>query len=122
MKTWKVAAFGVLLTVWLTAVAWSQINLPKGLEGVIPNYPEAKVIFAKERESSTQAIMESEDDPNAVMVFYRKSMINRGWSILTGMELKRGATLIFSKGDKRLQITATASEGKNTTILASIDR
>jgi hypothetical protein len=122
MKTWKVAALCVLLSVWLTVVAWSQMHLPKGLEGVIPNYPGAKIIFTKERESSTQAIMESEDDPNAVMVFYRKSMIYRGWNILTGMELKRGATLIFSKGDKRLQITASASEGKNTTILASIDR
>jgi hypothetical protein len=38
------------------------------------------------------------------------------------MELKRGTTLIFSKGDRRLQITATASERKNTTILLSIDR
>ena len=122
MKTWKVAALCVLLSVWLTVVAWSQMHLPKGLEGVIPKYPGAKIIFTKERESSTQAIMESEDDPNAVMVFYRKSMIYRGWNILTGMELKRGATLIFSKGDKRLQITASASEGKNTTILASIDR
>ena len=122
MKIWRVAAFAVLLTGWLTAVAWSQINLPKEFEGVIPNYPGAKVIFAKERKSSSQAIMESEDDPSAVMVFYRKSMTYRGWSILTGMELKRGTTLIFSKGDRRLQITATASERKNTTILVTIDR
>lgn len=122
MKPWKVATLGVLLTGWLTAAAWSQMNLPKGLEGVVPNYPGAKVIFSKERESSSQAIMESEDDPNAVIVFYRKSMTYRGWSILTGMELKRGTTLIFSKGDRRLQITATASERKNTTILLSIDR
>ena len=122
MKPWKVATLGVLLTGWLTAVAWSQMDLPKGLEGVVPNYPGAKVIFSKERESSSQAIMESEDDPNAVIVFYRKSMTYRGWSILTGMELKRGTTLIFSKGDRRLQITATASDRKNTTILLSIDR
>jgi hypothetical protein len=93
-------------------VAWSQINLPKGSESVIPNYPGAKVIFARERKSRSQAIMESEDDPGAVMVFYRKSMIYRGWNILTGMELKRGTTLIFSKGDGRLQITATDSEWK----------
>ncbi len=66
--------------------------------------------------------MESEDDPDAVIVFYRKSMTYRGWSILTGMELKRGTTLIFSKEDKRLQITATASESKSTTILVTIDR
>jgi len=122
MKAWKVATLGVLLTGWLSAIAWSQMDLPKGLEGVVPNYPEAKVIFAKERESSSQAIMESGDDPHAVIVFYRKSMTYRGWSILTGMELKRGKTLIFSKGDRRLQITATASERKNTTILVSIDR
>ena len=66
--------------------------------------------------------MESKDVPSAVIVFYRKSMIYRGWSILTGMELKRGTTLIFSKEDKRLQITATASESKNTTIMVTIDR
>lgn len=122
MKAWRIATLCVLLTGWLTAVAWTQTNLPKGLENVIPNYPGAKVIFAKERKSSSQAIMESEDDPGAVMVFYRKSMIYRGWSILTGMELKRGTTLIFSKGDSRLQITATASERKETTILVSIDK
>ena len=121
MKACKTAALALLLTGWLSAVAWSQNSLPKGLESVIPNYPGAKVIFAKERKSSSQAILESADDPSAVMVFYRKSMISRGWSILTGMELKRGTTLIFSKEESRLQITATASERKNTTILVSID-
>ena len=122
MKTCTFAVLAVFLSAWLAALAWSQMQLPKGLEGVIPNYPGAKVIFAKERKSSSQAIMESEDDPSAAMVFYRKSMIYRGWSILTGMELKRGTTLIFSKLDRRLQITATASERKNTTILVTIDR
>ena len=122
MKFLKVAALSVLLTGWLTAAALSQINLPKEFENLIPKYPGAKIIFAKERKSSSQAIMESEDDPSAVTVFYRKSMTYRGWSILTGMELKRGTTLIFSKGDRRLQITATASERKNTTILVTIDR
>ncbi len=50
MKALKVAALGVLLTGWLTAVAWSQITLPKGLEGVVPHYPEAKVIFCQRKE------------------------------------------------------------------------
>jgi hypothetical protein len=122
MKAWKLAALSLLLTGWLSAAAWSQINLPKGLEGVIPNYPGAKVIFAKDRKSSSQAIMESEDVTSAVIVFYRKSMTYRGWDILTGMALKRGTTLIFSKEDKRLQITATASERNSTTILVTIDR
>lgn len=122
MKAWKVGALGVLLTGLLTAVAWSQINLPKGLEGVIPNYPGAKVIFVKERERSSHAIMKTDDDPRAVMVFYRKSMFNRGWSIFTGMELKNGASIVFSKGDMRLQIVSKASKEKNTTILVSIHK
>ena len=122
MKAWRVIGLGVLLTGWLTAAAWSQTHLPEGLRGVIPNYPGAKVTFAKQGESSSLTTMESVDDPSAVMIFYRKSMSYRGWSILTGMELKRGTTLIFSKGDKRLEITATASEDKDTTILVSIAR
>lgn len=122
MKAWTATAMGLLLAGWLTAAAWSQMHLPKGLEGVIPNYPGATVTFAQDRDNSSQAIMETDDNPRAVMVFYRKAMIYREWTILTGMELERGVTIVFSKEDMRLQITSKASEGKSTTILVSIDR
>ena len=122
MKTCRVFALSVLLTSWLTGVAWSQMQLPQGLQGMIPEYPKANIVFAKDWDNSSQAILETDDDPRAVMVFYRKSMIYRGWSILTGMELETGVSIVYSKGDMRLQIMSKASKKKNTTILVSIHK
>ena len=122
MKACRVIALSVLLVGWLTAVAWTQMQLPKGLQGMIPQYPKARIVFAKDWDNSSQAIMETDDDPRAVMVFYRKSMIYRGWSILTGMQLQTGASIVYSKGDMRLQIMSKASKEKNTTILVSIHK
>ena len=85
-------------------------------------YPKANIVFSKDWDNSSQAILETDDDPRAVMVFYRKSMIYRGWSILTGMELETGASIVYSKGDMRLQIMSKASKAKNTTILVSIHK
>ena len=122
MKTCRVLALSVLLTGWFTGVAWSQMQLPQGLQGMIPDYPKANIVFAKDWDNSSQAILETDDDPRAVMVFYRKSMIYRGWSILTGMELETGVSIVYSKGDMRLHIMSKASKKKNTTILVSIHK
>lgn len=122
MKACRVIALSALLATWLTGAAWSQMQLPKGLQGMIPDYPKANIVFSKDWDNSSQAILETDDDPRAVMVFYRKSMIYRGWSILTGMELETGVSLVFSKGDTRLQIMSKTSKEKNTTILVSIHR
>ena len=122
MKACRVIALSVLLAIWLVGVAWSQMQLPEGLRGMIPQYPKASIVFAKDWDNSSQAIMETDDDPRAVMVFYRKSMTYRGWSILTGMELETGVSIVYSKGDMRLQIMSKASKEKNTTILVSIHK
>ena len=122
MKACRVFALSVMLAIWLAGVAWAQMQLPKGLQGMIPDYPKASIVFAKDWDNSSQAIMETDDDPRAVMVFYRKSMIYRGWSILTGMELETGVSIVFSKEDMRLQIMSKASKEKNTTILVSIHK
>ena len=122
MKACRVLALSVLLAIWLAAVAWAQMQLPKGLQGMIPDYPKASIVYARDWNNSSQATMETDDDPRAVMVFYRKSMIYRGWSILTGMELETGVTIVFAKEDMRLQIMSKASKENNTTILVSLHK
>lgn len=122
MKVCRVIALSILLAGWLTGAAWSQMQLPQALQGMIPDYPKANIVFAKDWDNSSQAILETDDDPRAVMVFYRKSMFYRGWSILTGMELETGVSIVYSKGDMRLQIMSKASKKKNTTILVSIHK
>jgi hypothetical protein len=120
MKTWKFISLGLVLAGWFAGLAWGQTHLPKGLEGLIPNYPEATVVFSKDWDGSSRAIMETDDDPDAVMVTYRKSLVWQGWRILTGIELNRGKCIVFSKGDKILQILSKGFKEKNTTIFVSI--
>ena len=87
---------------------------------VVPRYPRTKVVTAFNWYGNAQTRMETKDDSKAVMVFYRKAMVYKGWSIMTGMILQRGRTLIFSKTDQVLQITVQDSEEQKTTILVSI--
>ena len=120
MKIRTLTALLVFLSGFVITFAWGQIHLPKGLEGVVPRYPGAKVVTAFNWQGNAQTRMEAKDDSKAVMVFYRKAMAYKGWSIMTGMILKRGRTLIFSKTNQVLQISAQESEEQKTTILVSI--
>lgn len=120
MKIRTLTVLVVFLSCFVINVAWSQIHLPKGLEGVIPRYPDARVLTAFTWDGNAQAMLESQDDSKAIIVFYKKAMVYKGWNVVTGMMLKRGRTIVFSKSDQVLQITAQDSDEKKTTILVSI--
>ena len=120
MRTLNLTALVVILTATMLAVAWGNVNLPKGLEGILPIYPGSKVVSAVERNGNSQTTMETEDESRAVMVFYRKAMVYKGWTIMSGMILKRGSSITFSKGAQTLRITSQHSDRDSTTILVSI--
>ena len=120
MKTGTLTALMVVSSFLVISGAWGQIHLPKGLDGVVPRYPGAKVVTAFSWEGNAQTMLETQGNSQAVMIFYRKAMVYRGWNIATGMLLQRGRTIIFSKSDQILQITARDSEERKSTILLSI--
>ena len=120
MKSRSIATMVILLTALITAAAWGQVDLPKGLATIIPKYPGSNVTVAKDSNGGSQTVMETQDNSRAVMVFYRKAMVYRGWDIMTGMALESGSTLIFSRGDQTLHITAKGSKEDKTIILVSI--
>ena len=120
MRTLNLTALVVILTATMLTVAWGNVNLPKGLEGILPIYPGSKVVSAVERNGNSQTTMETEDESTAVMVFYRKAMAYKGWNIISGMILKGGSSITFSKGVQTLRITTQYSDEDSTTILVSI--
>ena len=120
MKSGSMAITVLLLTFFIAAAAWGQVDLPKELATLIPKYPGANVIVAKDTNGGSQTVMETQDNSRAVMVFYRKAMVYRGWNIMTGMALESGSTLIFSRGDQTLHVTATGAKEDKTIILVSI--
>lgn len=122
MRPWTVTALVVVLTALVVTAAWSQVSLPKGLEGVIPIYPEAKITIAEDKGSNSYALMKALENSKSVLIYYRKAMAHRGWNLISNMSLDRGAKIIFSKGDQMLYITAQESEEGKTTILVNITK
>lgn len=122
MKLGRIATMVILLTFFIAAAAWGQMDLPKELATIIPQYPGSIVVVAKDSNGGSQTVMETQDNSKAVMVFYRKAMVYRGWNIMTGMALESGSTLIFSKGDQTLHITAKGVKENKTIILVSIPK
>ena len=120
MKSASIATMVILLTFFIASAAWGQVDLPIGLATIIPKYPGANVVAAKDSNGGSQTVMETQDNSRAVMVFYRKAMVYRGWNIMTGMALESGSTLIFSKGDQTLHITVKDSKEDKTIILVGI--
>ena len=120
MKSRSIATMVILLTALIAATAWGQMDLPKELAILIPKYPGANVLVAKDSNGGSQTVMETQDNSRAVMVFYRKAMVYRGWNIMTGMALESGSTLIFFKGAQTLHITAKGKSDDKTIILVSI--
>jgi hypothetical protein len=122
MKSKTIATMVMLLTAFIAAAGWGQMDLPKELATIMPKYPGSEVVAAKDSNGGSQTVMETQDNSRAVMVFYRKAMVYRGWNIMTGMALESGSTLIFSKGDQTLHITAKGSKEDKTIILVSIPK
>ena len=120
MKSGSIATMVIFLTFFIAAAAWGQMQLPKELAAIVPQYPGSIVVAAKESDGGSQTVMETQDNPKAVMVHYRKIMVYRGWNIMTGMALENGSTLIFSKGDQTLHIIAKGAKEGKTIILVSI--
>lgn len=122
MKLGRIATMVILLTFFIAAAAWGQMDLPKELATIIPQYPGSIVVVAKDSNGGSQTVMETQDNSKAVMVFYRKAMVYRGWDIMTGMALESGSTLIFSRGDQTLHITAKGFKEDKTIILVGIPK
>ena len=122
MKSRSIATMLILLTFFIAAAAWGKTDLPRDLATIVPQYPGSIVVLAKDSNGGFQTVMETRDNAKAVMVHYRKAMVYRGWNIMTGMALENGSTLIFSKGDQTLHITAKGTEEGKTIILISIPK
>jgi hypothetical protein len=120
MKSRSVTAVVVMFTAYIVAAAWGQVHLPKGLQGVIPKYPGAKIVVAEDKGNNSHALMKAQDNSRSVLIYYRKAMLHRGWNLISNMSLDRGAKIILSKGDQMLYITAQESEEGKTTILVTI--
>lgn len=120
MKGWPIAALALILTVSISVTASGQINLPKGLRGILPIYPGAKVVLSQDWDGGSQAIIETRDELKAVVIFFRKALAYQGWSVVSKMALEKRITIIFSKANLVMQLTARDVDEHQTKVIVSI--
>ena len=120
MKSWLIVALTLILAVSISATASGQINLPKGLEGVLPIYPGAEVVLSQDWDGGSQTFIETRDEMKAVVIFFRKALAYQGWSIVNKIALENRITIVFSKADLLMQLTARDVDENQTRVIVSI--
>lgn len=120
MKGWPIVALALILTVSISVTASGQINLPKGLRGILPIYPGAKVVLSQDWDGGSQAIIETGDELKAVVIFFRKALAYQGWSVVSKMALEKRITIVFSKANLVMQLTARDVDEHQTKVIVNI--
>ena len=61
--------------------------------------------------------MEAEDSPKKVVAYYKETMKQGGWSVVTEIMYETEAAVILSKGASLLLITADVSANGGTSVV-----
>lgn len=120
MKSWPIVALTLILTLSFSVTASDKINLPKGLEGVLPIYPGAKIVLSQDWDGGSQTFTETRDEMKAVVIFFRKALAYQGWSIVNKIALEKRITIVFSKANLVMQLTARDVDENQTKVIVSI--
>jgi hypothetical protein len=115
-----VVIIGLLMCI--PAVAWAQVDPPKGFEGVVPLYPGAVLQVAMEMAEGSQAIMETEDKAKAIVAYYKEAMVERGWNVEMEMTHGGGAVIAFTKDDRKVQVVVDEPQGEMTKLMIMLTK
>ena len=113
----------VILAIFLISPfsqAWGQAEFPDSFKGVIPEYPGALVEVSVTNADGTSVHMETDAEPKAVTDFYKKAMIENGWTVNMDMSHEGGSTLVLNKGNQILNVTAVGKPGERTRLILAL--
>jgi hypothetical protein len=99
-----------LIGLFLCVRAWAGVEMPTEMEGVVPVYPGAAVKAAMHVNQGAQAILETKSSPEDVILFYRREMTAKGWTVLADMTQETTMVIILKKGNHMLHVGADVSE------------
>jgi hypothetical protein len=92
-------------------------RIPDGFPEDVPVYPDAKVMGGMAAGGGGMVTLQSEDDPDEVVDFYREKLVEEGWSLGPPMDLMGQRVLPFEKGDRNGAVQVSREESETTILL-----
>ncbi len=94
-------------------------EVPEAFPKDLPLYPDAKVMGSMLAGGGGMITLQSGDDPDEVVDFYREKLVDEGWTISAEMDLGEQRVLAVEK-EGRNGAVQVSREGSDTTILVTI--
>jgi hypothetical protein len=92
-------------------------RIPDGFPEDVPVYPDARVMGGMAAGGGGMVTLQTEDDPEEVVDFYREKLVEEGWSLGPPMELMGQRVLPFEKGDRNGAVQISREESETTILL-----
>lgn len=101
--------FTITAAVLLMASIAAAQTTTASLEDIVPRYPGSQMQFQGSGSTHPRVVVTTDDDLDAVVIFFRKKLASRGWELVSGMHLKHGKTLTWVKNGNTLNLSAEQS-------------
>lgn len=95
-------------------------KIPDGFPKDVPVYPDASVVAGVAAGGGGMITLQTGDDPDEIVAFYREELTGEGWSLASEMDIGDQRILPIEKGDRNGAVQISR-EGGDTTILIIID-
>lgn len=104
-------------------VTFGDQKLPSDWPSDVPVYGGAKISFSgsatnDEGKQGAQVILSTDDSVQKVSDYYRKELVDKGWTMKGSANASTGSTLAYEKGDQALAIVIAGSQ--NTTSITLV--
>ena len=112
------AVFVLLVAVVPLSPVWGQVEFPESLKGVVPEYPGATVALCMMAEEGARVHLDVDADPETSTDFYKKAMVEKGWTVEADIVYSGGSMVVLKKGGDSLRVTAESdTDGKTRLVL-----
>ncbi len=104
----------------VTGLFGENAKIPDGFPKDVPVYPDATVVAGMAAGEGGMVTLQTGDDPDEIVAFYREELKSEGWSLEGEMNLGGQRILPIEKGG-RSGAVQISREGGDTTILIIVD-
>ncbi len=106
-----------LFLICAASVAWAQQHTDIALESVVPLYPGSRLQFEGTDSDHPRAVLTTDDDMDAVVIYLRKVLATQGWELASGMNIRHGVDLTYMKGVHILHLSAARTPRNDTQVV-----
>jgi len=121
MKKCIVIGWGLLVAA-TSAPALAQVAMPEELRGILPEYPNQRVMIAFSPGEAEHVQIDIPDKFETVSAFFKKHLLATGWKVEIEMTLEDNYVLSLTKEGRRLGLISYQSNESTTSISFTLEK